>query len=76
MMNNINNNNIYIAAFYEHFLPGINLKTHYLRCLNYIINLIAKFFLYDINPEAFKSEAVTLNFKKINDKYHKELFIL
>lgn len=73
---NASNNNTCITALCGHFLPGVDPETRRLRCLGHVINLAVKSFLYGTNPEAFESEATTLDLKKIDDKYRKELLIL
>lgn len=76
MTDNASNNDTCIAALCEHFLPGIDPETRRLRCLGHIINLAVKSFLYGADPEAFESEAASLDLKKIDDKYRRELLIL
>jgi hypothetical protein len=76
MTDNASNNDTCIVIFCEHFLLGIDPETRRFRCFGYIINLAVKSFLYGTNPEAFESKAIILNFKKIDDKYRKELLIL
>jgi hypothetical protein len=73
---NASNNDTCIVTLCEHFFPGIDPETRRFRCLGHIINLAVKSFLYGTNPETFESETITLDLKKTDDKYRKELLIL
>ena len=56
MLNNATNNNIAIIVIAKEF--NFNSIKRRLCCLGYIINIIARYFLYGYNPDLFKVEDV------------------
>lgn len=63
--NNTSSNNIYIAEIIDLIWPDLDLEKRRHWCMGYIINLIAKVFIYGNKLETFKADiAIT---KNIND---------